>query len=92
VDDGDHFMSKRRARQEKTKTSKNENLKKNLKLLIKFFFTFFRSRPQLTPKWSPGSIYIAQPSRKQQKNHSMTSKMDQEKAFFSPLYIGPLAG
>jgi hypothetical protein len=49
---------------------------------MKKFSPFFLSRPDLVSKWSSGVLYIADLSRKQQKKHSKTLKMDQEKAFF----------
>jgi hypothetical protein len=84
---GDYFVGKWRAWPEMGKCSKIQKTVKFRKILIKIFYPFFRSWPDHTPKYSPYSHYIAQPSRKQQENHSMTSKMDPQKAWSRVLYI-----
>ena len=47
---GDHFMSKQRARQENTKTSKIQKTSKLPNLLMKFFYPFSPDLSTLTPK------------------------------------------
>jgi hypothetical protein len=46
----DPFVSKQQARQENTKTSKNQKTVKNLNLLMKYFYPFLRPLSTLTPK------------------------------------------
>ena len=62
--------------------SKIGKTEKMWKLLIKFFFPFFQYRLTLVSKWCPGAHYLSQPSRKQKKSHSLTSKMDPQKCRF----------
>jgi hypothetical protein len=89
VDGGGYFVGKRRAWPEKEKGSNFWKTVKFRKLHMKFFFPFPPGPATLTPKWSPYPCYLAQPSRKQKKTHTITLKMDQEKAFFqSYIYRG----
>ena len=62
------------------KPQKIENLKKNLKLLIKLFSPFPRPQQTIPPKCSSGSYYIAGPSRKREISHCKNLKMDPQKA------------
>jgi hypothetical protein len=72
------------------------NIQKTVKFQkyhMKFFFPSPRPLSTLTPKYSQYLYYIAGLSRKQKKTHILTSKMDQEKAVFSPIrsdYVVPL--
>ena len=74
------------------KWSKIRKTEKMRKLLMKFFFLFSPARSTNMSKWSLWSLYLSRPSRKGPRSYNLTSKMDQEKAFFSPIYMGPLAG
>jgi len=80
-------MSKQRARQENTKTSKNRKTVKNLNLLIKHFYPFSPDLSTLTPKWSLWVHCLSHPSRKPPISHIMTLKMDPLPIFANPIYI-----